>query len=656
MSEHVFTDDEIRQIIDVINRTKHTQYIGARYVPIFGRVNEDSIEWDNNAPYEPLTIVLHQGNSYTSRQYVPAGAEITDGQYWANTGNYNAQVEQYRQEVRAFDGRITAADQTANNALSKATANEAEIAAHDVRITTADQTANNALAKAAANETNITQLTTANYANVVMHGADPTGATDSSNAIKHAIQNNKYGVYFPAGNYKITKTIRIPYNTVTPYCVMLDDNANIFAGASMNIMLEIGAYDAKQGDCTEGFSVFGGKFNGNDMAGTAIRFDKTVRQSKVSNVDLRYFTEYGIYIDSIPTDSSDTLINNIRVNRVQNPHTLPGTTAIHFAGYDNIVTDSYICDCETLIWSRGIVQVDTVHLYTDKRWYNNNIDTSAIISFGGLLGSNIYIDSCTYPITVKSHCNINNLFIFNYFPEEKKSREYIRVEDNYSHIQNFTIGGQQNNDIILKKYTFDTNDLTYQEDTDTTMRFEVDCNPYIAKSMEDRLVYQGGNRKPQSIVLNSNVTLPKANDAIVLGYLPILADTSPDYVGFARCSLTSATGYDVMTDSGIIKAYAPTITSSNKTQIVTFGVPEWVQAKYGIAIGVSETLNIYGASHTVRPVYMYVKNENTRIPTLILDLEFTGKLGGWWPSGVPTVIRHLTDDNIVATLNPNGAL
>lgn len=122
MGEHVFTDDEIRQIIDVINRTKHTQYIGARYVPMFGRVNEDSIEWDNSAPYEPLTIVLYQGNSYTSRQYVPTGIEITNEQYWANTGNYNAQVEQYRQEVKAFDARITANTQSSKSANDKLSA------------------------------------------------------------------------------------------------------------------------------------------------------------------------------------------------------------------------------------------------------------------------------------------------------------------------------------------------------------------------------------------------------------------------------------------------------------------------------------------------------------------------------------------------------
>ena len=81
------------------------QYIGARYVPLFGRRGEPTIEWDNLKPYEPLTIVLHQGNSYTSRQYVPVGVAIDNQEYWANTGNYNAQIEQYRLDlVRAIEG------------------------------------------------------------------------------------------------------------------------------------------------------------------------------------------------------------------------------------------------------------------------------------------------------------------------------------------------------------------------------------------------------------------------------------------------------------------------------------------------------------------------------------------------------------------------
>lgn len=78
------------------------EYIGARYVPEFIG------EWDSTVSYEPLSIVSYQGNSYTSRQYVPVGTAITNEAFWALTGNYNAQVEAYRQEVQQFDGRLDA--------------------------------------------------------------------------------------------------------------------------------------------------------------------------------------------------------------------------------------------------------------------------------------------------------------------------------------------------------------------------------------------------------------------------------------------------------------------------------------------------------------------------------------------------------------------
>ena len=125
----IFTDEEIAEIMKLLDATRRTQYIGARYVPIFGRRGETSVEWDDTAPYEPLTIVLHQGNSYTSRQYVPAGVGVNDERYWAQTGNYNAQVEAYRNEVRQYDARITAnaaaaaaAQETADSAQSAAAA------------------------------------------------------------------------------------------------------------------------------------------------------------------------------------------------------------------------------------------------------------------------------------------------------------------------------------------------------------------------------------------------------------------------------------------------------------------------------------------------------------------------------------------------------
>lgn len=70
------------------------QYVGARYVPkLMG-------EWDKKISYENLVIVTYKGNSFTSKQPVPQGIEISDTNYWINTGNYNAQIEEYREELK----------------------------------------------------------------------------------------------------------------------------------------------------------------------------------------------------------------------------------------------------------------------------------------------------------------------------------------------------------------------------------------------------------------------------------------------------------------------------------------------------------------------------------------------------------------------------
>lgn len=104
------------------------QYVGARYVPVFA----DPLEWSGTRGYEPFTVVLHEGNSYTSRQSVPVGIDIGNTAYWAETGNYNAQIDAYRQEVLAFDGRIAA---NANAISAEARARADGDSALDGRIT-----------------------------------------------------------------------------------------------------------------------------------------------------------------------------------------------------------------------------------------------------------------------------------------------------------------------------------------------------------------------------------------------------------------------------------------------------------------------------------------------------------------------------------------
>ena len=126
-----------------------TQYIGARYVPLFA----DPIEWNKTRTYEPLTIVIHEGNSYTSRQYVPIGIDIDNDDYWALTGNYNAQVEQYRKDVIKIDSLVNgtvvpAVNQNSNDIAtnkSDIAANKSDIATENNRALDAEKALSNNL-------------------------------------------------------------------------------------------------------------------------------------------------------------------------------------------------------------------------------------------------------------------------------------------------------------------------------------------------------------------------------------------------------------------------------------------------------------------------------------------------------------------------------
>ena len=223
-----------------------TQYIGSRYVPLFA----EPAEWDSTRTYEPLTIVMHDGNSYTSRQYVPVGIKITNEKFWALTGNYNAQVEQYRQEVR----NLLPYDETPTEDSTKAVTSDGikkAIAAETTRATTAEET--NATAIAAetnrattAEDTNATaianEITRAKSAEKVntdavnalinslaliydtpeMYGAKGDGVTNDTAAFAQMFQSN--------ANVHILKKDAI-YNiqraTFTQNCIIIGNNATL---------------------------------------------------------------------------------------------------------------------------------------------------------------------------------------------------------------------------------------------------------------------------------------------------------------------------------------------------------------------------------------------------------------------------------------------
>lgn len=80
-----------------------SQYVGARYVPKFA----EPIDWDTERGYESLTIVTYKGESYTSKCPVPPGIDIKNTRYWALTGANNAQVEEYKNQVKDLSQQVT---------------------------------------------------------------------------------------------------------------------------------------------------------------------------------------------------------------------------------------------------------------------------------------------------------------------------------------------------------------------------------------------------------------------------------------------------------------------------------------------------------------------------------------------------------------------
>ena len=210
------------------------EFIGARYVPIIVG------EWDNTRTYEPLMVVTYQGASYTSRQYVPAGIEITNESYWVLSANYNAQVEAYRKEIRDIlpydetptegstkgvtsDGikKAIAAETTRATAAEKVNADA--IASEVTRAKTAEQVNATAIsaevtrAKAAeqANATRIARLESdERFIPVERYGVTTSNSGAENNAAFQAALNecaaNHDTLVFGIGTYEFTGNIEIP--------------------------------------------------------------------------------------------------------------------------------------------------------------------------------------------------------------------------------------------------------------------------------------------------------------------------------------------------------------------------------------------------------------------------------------------------------------
>lgn len=95
---------------DVSKMPNGITYKGLKAVLSFA----DPIQWNRASTYDSLTVVWDDAThaSYASKRPVPQNIELTNEFYWFRTADLDAQVEIYRQEVKAFDKRIS--DNTLN--------------------------------------------------------------------------------------------------------------------------------------------------------------------------------------------------------------------------------------------------------------------------------------------------------------------------------------------------------------------------------------------------------------------------------------------------------------------------------------------------------------------------------------------------------------
>ena len=103
--------EETRNIINLI-----VQVINNRGIEILSEssfltwLDENGVkhqgEWDDTKEYDRLSVVLHEGNSYTSVKSVPVGIDILNDEFWVLTGNYNAQIENHREEIERVNKKL----------------------------------------------------------------------------------------------------------------------------------------------------------------------------------------------------------------------------------------------------------------------------------------------------------------------------------------------------------------------------------------------------------------------------------------------------------------------------------------------------------------------------------------------------------------------
>jgi hypothetical protein len=307
---------------------------------------------------------------------VPAGIDIADDAYWAETGNYNAQVEQYRQEVDKFDSRITK------------------------------------------NTTDIT----GNLYQIDPRTLDVTGTNPMSDVINAAIvaAADKGGIIVPPGVYNCDKPIIIPVKRSSENFTLIANGATFKASQTMTTVLDIGGA-ALTDSFSDGITIQGGTYDANWLADTCMYVKSTAYMGKLVDFNCLFALESYIKIgDGASTDwgSNTVLIANAKMYGTGDSDTRYTKFGIDSKDGDFKLSNIDIHNAQCGIESTGYFSADNLHIYSKGNIPSPRI---AIEANAGCSISNIYPDWCDIGVSqsykgVKNKAsqryNITNMFFY----------------------------------------------------------------------------------------------------------------------------------------------------------------------------------------------------------------------------------------------------
>ncbi|MBR9689176.1 BppU family phage baseplate upper protein [Bacillus cereus] len=182
--------------------------------------------------------------------------------------------------------------------------------------------------------------------NIKTLGVKGDGITDDTTAIEKAFRDNPYKImYFPDGNYRVTRPIRISADN----SLELSKNARIYADAAIDYIFDFNTsrkinsiYDLSK-DCF----IIGGTLDSNGKAKDILRLNKFMHFT-LYDVEFKNGVNRGLVVNDTGAMAAELIAMNLHFINEVTPPDLANCTAIV-----NLGTDNHFSDIITINWSVG---------------------------------------------------------------------------------------------------------------------------------------------------------------------------------------------------------------------------------------------------------------------------------------------------------------